>query len=81
MISYMERMRGDYRERGSLFEKLRYEIEEMNIIACFDKFLKRLLSVIDTTKSTFLFFIEKLREMQKIIKVSIENLLFLRCET
>jgi hypothetical protein len=77
----MERINGDFRHKGSLYEELRYEVEELNILAFMDKFLKRLLSIIDGVKETFALFTDKLNDIQGVIRISIENLLFQRCET
>jgi hypothetical protein len=81
ILSYMERINGDFRHKGSLYEELRYEVEELNILAFMDKFLKRLLSIIDGVKETFALFTDKLNDIQGVIRISIENLLFQRCET
>jgi len=81
ILSYMERMNGDFRHKGSLYEGMRYEIEELNVLAFMDQFLNRLLSLIDGAKETFAVFTDKLSGIQELVRNSIENLLFQRCET
>ena len=81
ILGYMERMNGDFRHKGSLYEDMRYEIEELNILAFMDKFLNRLLSLVDGAKEIFTLFTDKLSSIQEMVRLSIENLLFQRCET
>ncbi|MFA5528529.1 MAG: transposase [Peptostreptococcales bacterium] len=81
ILSYMERINGDFRHKGSLYEGLRYEVEELNILAFMEKFINQLLSIIDGAKETFAFFMDKLTGIQEMVRHSIQNLLFQRCET
>jgi hypothetical protein len=81
MLSYIERVRGDIREKGSIFQWLKYEIEELNALSFIEHFINRLLCIIGMKKESFAFFIDKIEKLQGIIAVSIENLLFMKCET
>ena len=81
ILSYMERINGDFRHKGSLYEGLRYEVEELNILAFMEKFINRLLSIIDGAKETFTVFMNKLAGIQEMVRLSIQNLMFQRCET
>jgi hypothetical protein len=46
-----------------------------------EHFINRLLCIIGMKKESFAFFIDKIEKLQGIIAVSIENLLFMKCET
>ncbi len=81
ILSYMERIKGDFRYRDSLFEDLRYEIESLNILAFVVKFLSYFKDYIGDAESIFALFWERLEKMQETIKSSIEKLIFLKCET
>ena len=81
LVGYLERKREDYREKGSLFEKLRYEIEDLNMVAYAKHFLNLLFSLIKEDKETFALLINKLTAIQETMRVAIEAILFQRCET
>ena len=77
----MERIRGDVREKGSIFQYLKYEIEDLNKLSFIEHLINQLLYIVDVPKESFAFFINKIQELQEIIRTSIENLLFMKCET
>jgi len=81
MLSYIERIRGDVREKGSIFQYLKYEIEELNILSFIEHFINRLLCITGIQKESFAFFINKIQKLQEIIATTIENLIFIKCET
>lgn len=81
LLIYIERLRGDVREKGSIFQSLKYEIEELNKLSFIDHFINRLLYLAGVPKESFAFFIDKINQLQGIIATSIENLLFMKCET
>jgi hypothetical protein len=81
MISYMERWNKDYRTIGDLFENVKQEIEELNIIASFEFFFSELLKTLSEKLSIKFNFMDNLMKVTESIAFSVQNLLFLRCET
>jgi len=81
ILSYMERLKGDFRYKGSIFEKMKYEIEEVNMLCCTENFLNLILSLFENLESNYTLFCDKLKELLDIIKYNLQILIFQRCET
>ena len=81
IIGYLERMENDLREKGSLFEKMKYEIETLNSLAFLDQFLSLLSSLMPSNINTWNILWEALSQVQDNIKESIEAFMFHKCET
>jgi len=81
ILSYIERFNGDVRYKGSIFEKLKYEIEEVNMLCCTENFLNLILSLFEDLESSYTLFCDKLKELVDIIKYNLQILIFQRCET
>lgn len=81
LITYLDRKKNDHRTIGTLFENLKSEIEELNILSSLEMFLSEFLKKISKCLSINLNFIDKISELFDSIALSIENMLFLRCET
>lgn len=83
ILAYMERESEDHRITGSVFEHVKYEVEEIKMFTCFEKFLKLMIKVADNADlmsigATLNPVIEQITDG---IRTAIQNLLFQRCET
>ena len=81
ILAYLERMDNDYREKGSLFEQMRYEIEDLNMLAYLDKVIHLLMAIIPSKNKIITVLWEALSQIQDSIRVAIEVFVFQKCET